>query len=147
MGELAEEHPGSMQHICTELKQEDDEQTRRMATTIMANAFVFQDSLAGGPGKLASIKTLDELRNKDGRISKSVILGEWRSILKVNYWPIFDIARRILESIPTSLSGEIIETLATTAEHLLESQLMHSHDLMGALFQRLIADRKFLAAY
>jgi hypothetical protein len=75
------------------------------------------------------------------------VLSEWRSILKANYWPIFDIARRILEVIPASHSKTIIERLATTATKLLEHRLMRSHDLTGRVFQRLIADRKFLAAY
>jgi hypothetical protein len=65
----------------------------------------------------------------------------------VNYWPIFDIARRILEVIPPADSKLLIERLTKTADRLLENRLMRSHDLTGAVFQRLIADRKFLAAY
>jgi hypothetical protein len=34
-----------------------------------------------------------------------------------------------------------------TADRLLENHLMRSHDLTGAVFQRMIVDRKFLAAY
>src|SRR5215207_1758707 len=44
-------------------------------------------------------------------------------------------------------SKPLIEGLATTANKLLQNRLMRSHDLTGAVFQRLIADRKFLAAY
>lgn len=61
--------------------------------------------------------------------------------------PIFDIARRILEVIPVPSSKSLIECLARTADRLLENRLMRSHDLTGAVFQRLIADRKFLAAF
>ena len=64
-----------------------------------ANAFVFQEGVAGGPAELAEVKSLDELRDGE-TIHKSALLAEWRKILKVNYWPIFDIARRILEVIP-----------------------------------------------
>ena len=144
LGDMAKAHPGAIHRICEELRQEDDEQTRRMATTILANAFVFQESLAGGPGELANVRSLDELR---GGLSKSTILAEWRKILKVNYWPIFDIARRILEVIPLADSKTLIERLAVTTARLVENRLMRSHDLTGAVFQRLIADRKFLAAY
>src|SRR5208282_129360 len=80
-------------------------------------------------------------------LTKSNVLTEWGSILKVNYWPIFDIARRILQHIPTENSKPLIEQMAATAERLLENRLMRSHDLTGAVFQRLISDRKFLAAY
>ena len=49
--------------------------------------------------------------------------------------------------IPSANSGLLIEGLAETADKLLQNRLMRSHDLTGAVFQRLIADRKFLAAY
>ena len=147
LSEIAEAHPGAIQKICEYLCQEDDEQTRRMASTILANAFVFHENLAGGPGKLASVKSLDELRGTDKGLTKSAVLAEWRRILKVNYWPIFDIARRILEVIPAAPSKALIDRIATTASNMLENYMMRSHDLTGAVFQRLIADRKFLAAY
>ncbi len=143
---LASSHPAALQKIAESLKQEDAEQTRRMATTILANAFIFQESLSNGPGDLADVKSLDQLLGEDG-LSKSKVLAEWRKILKVNYWPIFDIARRILEVIPADISRTIIERLKETADALLKNRLMRSHDLTGAIFQRLIADRKFLAAY
>ena len=145
--EMAKAHKGSIHKISEELCQEDGDQTRGMAGTILANAFVFHETLAGGPGELAEVNSLEQLRGSSGGLSKSGILDEWRKILKVNYWPIFDIARRILEVIPTGDSKVLIESLALTAERLLQNQLMHSHDLTGAVFQRLIADRKFLAAY
>ena len=80
-------------------------------------------------------------------LTKSAVLAEWRKILRVNYWSIFDIARRILEHTPTVVSGRLVAILAQTAIRLLEHRLMRSHDLTGAVFQRLIADRKYLAAY
>ncbi len=147
LNEVASAHPGAMPVICTELRQQDGEQTRRMAMTIVANAFVFHESLARGPGELGEVRTLDELRGMSGGLSKSAVLSEWRKILDVNYWPIFDIARRILEVIPSDNVGSLIQHLAATAGQLTESRLMRSHDLTGAVFQRLIADRKFLAAY
>ena len=146
VGEMAHDHPGAMQEICKELRQHDDEQTRRMAATILANAFVFQEGLARGPGQLSQVLSVDELR-ASGTLTKFAVLIEWRKILKVNYWPIFDIARRILEVVPASDTKLLIERLTTTADKLVENHLMRSHDLTGAVFQKLIADRKYLAAY
>lgn len=145
--EMAKGHFGAIHKISEALHQEDGEQTRRMATTILTNAFVFHENLAGGPGKLSEIKSLSELRGSSGGLSKSRVLSEWSKILEINYWPIFDIARRILEHIPTADSKALVAHLASTADRLLENRLMRSHDLTGAVFQRLIADRKFLAAY
>ena len=50
--DMAINHPGAMGKICEELRQQYGEQTRRMATTILANALVFQESLAHGEGGL-----------------------------------------------------------------------------------------------
>ncbi len=146
LADMAHDHPGAMYEICKELRQHDDEQTRRMATTILANAFVFQHSLARGPGQLSQVLSIEELRGS-GTLTQFAVLNEWRRILKVNYWPIFDIARRILEVIPVSHTKSLIDRLTTTADKLVENRLMRSHDLTGAVFQKLIADRKFLAAY
>lgn len=143
---MVDSHAGAIQKISDELRQENGEQTWRMASAILANAFVFHESLAGGPGNLAAIRSLEELKG-DGNLTKSSILAEWKKVLQINYWSIFDIARRILEHTPGGISKAVVETMARTAAKLLEHRLMRSHDLTGAVFQRLIADRKFLAAY
>jgi hypothetical protein len=145
--DMAIAHPGAMKKICEELRQQDNEQTRRMATTILANALVFHESLARGEGDLYEVRTLDELRGKRGGVNKGETLEDWKRILKVNYWPIFDIARRILEVIPADTTRPLLESLVNTATELVANHMMRSHDLTGAVFQRLIADRKFLAAY
>ncbi|HET9283179.1 MAG TPA: hypothetical protein VFR24_14560 [Candidatus Angelobacter sp.] len=141
--DIAKENGEAIEKIAKQLFQEDGEQTRRMAATILANAFVFHESLAG---KLKGVNSIDELRGSK-KLTKAAILAEWQKILKVNYWPIFDIARRALEVIPVAESKYLIERLAETADKLLENRLMRSHDLTGAVFQRMIVDRKFLAAY
>ena len=82
-----------------------------------------------------------------GLLSQKSVLEEWERILAINYWPIFDIARKIFGHVPVQHSMPLIERFAATADSLLEKSLMRSHDLTGAVFQRLIADRKFLAAY
>ena len=147
LNDMSIAHPGALNKICEELRQQDGEQTRRMATTILANALVFHESLARGEGGLYEVRTLYELRNKRSGVSKNEMLEDWKRILKVNYWPIFDIARRILGVIPIDTASPLLERLVTTADELVADHMMRSHDLTGAVFQRLIADRKFLAAY
>ena len=46
LGEMHAKFPIAIDHIAEELRQEDGEQTRRMAAAIITNAFVFQESLA-----------------------------------------------------------------------------------------------------
>lgn len=147
LSDVAVQHPGSVQEICKHLRQEDSEQTRRMAMAILTNALLFEESVAHGPGALGSVRTRDELRALPGGMNKQVVIAEWKKILAVNYWAIFDIAKRMLSVLPAQDARAIIERLAATADELIEARLLRSHDLTGAVFQRLIADRKFLAAY
>jgi hypothetical protein len=58
LDEMSESHVGAIKSICNELRQAAGEQTLRMATTILANAFVFQETLAGGPGLLEDVSRL-----------------------------------------------------------------------------------------
>ena len=115
--------------------------------TILANAFIFHVNLAGGPGELAQVRTLERLRADKSRLYKADLRREWEKILRVNYWSIFDIARRILLDTPTRRSSEILDELDQMAQELVSQDIMRSHDLTGTVFQRLIADRKFLAAF
>jgi len=68
--DMAMAHPGAIKRICEELRQHDSDQTRRMATTILANALVFHESLAHGEGDLYEVRTLDELWGKRGGVNK-----------------------------------------------------------------------------
>ncbi len=147
LNELAKDYPQALQNIADELQQQDSPQTRRMAILILINAFIFHEHLAGSRGALGEVRNTAELRWASSSLSKTAILDEWQKILQVNYWSIFDIARRILEKLPATQSGKLFAQLANTAYILLENNLVRSHDLTGTVFQRLIADRKFLAAF
>ena len=142
----AKRYPGRVQLMADHLRQQNTAQTRRMAVTILANAFIFHEHLAGGPG-LAHIRSLDDLLESQSGAMKQQFMQEWRRILDVNYWPIFDISRRILQCVPTRDSIALLNQLASTARELVALNLMRSHDLTGTVFQRLIVDRKFLAAF
>ena len=129
--------------IADRLHQEDGGQTHRMAMTVITNALVFHENLAGSHG----IVPPGSLRTPSGRFSSVAVQDEWRKILNVNYYPIFDIARQILELIPEGLAADVLGTLAATAQELIREGVTRSHDLSGVVFQRLIADRKFLATF
>ena len=67
--------------------------------------------------------------------------------LEINYWPIFAIARSILRQLPAGDAAAILSGLRLTAETVDASGVDNSHDLTGRVFQRLIADRKYLATF
>ena len=137
------EQPDVRQKIADYLHQEAGEQTLRMAMAIVANAITFHTVIAGS----YRVRTLDELRTSTGRLSKRRVLEEWRRILRINYWPIFHIAQQIIRVVPDVPAASILNTLAEVSSELAASGVTSSHDLSGRMFQRLIADRKFLATF
>ena len=129
--------------IVEHLKQPYSDQTLRMAATILVNALVFHQNLAGHHG----VRNLDQISN-DGVLTQADVLDEWRKILGVNYWSIFKIASDLLLSVnPPGMAVEALRVMKDTADRLVALGVSQSHDLSGTVFQRLIADRKFLATF
>ena len=145
-GELRETAgPHALKKMAQFLHQEDGEQTSRMAMAIVANALVFHTAIVGAHG----IATIDELRIP-GRndVSKSRLLECWQHILdNINYYPIFRIASDLLLPIPDGTANAVLNRLAQAASDLAGLGATTLHDLSGRMFQRLIADRKFLATF
>ncbi len=141
------------QSVADLLGQIDDEagQTRRMAMTVIVDALVFHAALAEAEmvvsgTALRSVKSPTESRSR-GSFRPTHILDEWERILEVNYWPIFHTAGEIVRILPTQVAAAILDVLWETTEDLIVGGVTKSHDLTGVVFQRLIADRKFLATY
>ena len=141
------------------LEQTDDPggQTRRMAMTVIVNALVFHEALAqadfqvGPEGEERPVRTVEAFRT-DGIFDREALLAEWDEILERNYWPIFGSAKALLDpsrdhALPTESAQVLLAPLWRTAQRLVAGGVTRSHDLTGVVFQRLIADRKFLATY
>ena len=122
------------------LQQEYNEQTCRMAMVILLNALIFQENFSGNNG----IRTVAETRMKG--ICKQDFLDEWKKILQINYWPIFGVAHSILFVISENVAQDILGRLIKISADI-SSKLIFSHDIFGRVFQKLIADRKFLATF
>lgn len=129
------------------LRQESSDQTFRMAATIIINALLFHETVAGGEGGLADVKSIYTMQDKAGGPTKQEVLTEWKKILDVNYWPIFGIARQIVSVIPSAIWQLIFAQAYSTADELLSLNLGKNPDLVGTIFQRLISDRRFLATF
>ena len=136
-------HPDTLGTMAALLCQEDSEQTTRMAIAIMANAICFHAALAGNHG----IPNLSSLHGQGGYPLKAALLNCWRDILRINYWPIFAIASDLLRTIPDRSSPVLLGGLERISEELAGIGSTTMHDLSGRMFQRLIADRKFLATF
>ena len=137
------------------LGQQDDPggQTRRMAMTVVVDALVFHVALAEAQLEVESLGggTRNVLpptaAREHGAFRPTLLLDEWDKILGVNYWPIYHTASQIVGALPTQTAATILNILWETTENLVIGGVTRSHDLTGVVFQRLIADRKFLATY
>ena len=136
------------------LEQTDDAkgQTRRMAMTVLLNALIFHEALAQADFEVWTGTQQRPVLSIDVfcglMLKRTELLEEWRAILHHNYLPIFSTARRLLAPslMPIMTVSDVLQPLCFTAQSLVRSGVTRSHDLMGTVVQRLIADRKFLAA-
>ena len=140
-----QDKPDVVPRLAELLHQTEGEQTTRMAMTIIANALTFQGIIAGAH----NVRNVDELRI-DGTtvLPVGAVLREWEQIVEgINYYPIFDIARRVVLEIPPQIASDILDSLAKVSGEIIALGITSSHDLYGRMFQRLITDRKFLATF
>ncbi|MCY4438342.1 MAG: hypothetical protein OXE05_13555 [Chloroflexi bacterium] len=119
-------------------------QTRRMACAIIANALVFHERIYG---MHTGVKSLNMVCGDDVANPQGEVLAAWQDILDINYWAIFAVARDILMHLPAAEAAQILGRLRHTAQSVSAMGVENSHDLTGRIFQRLIADRKYLATF
>ena len=144
LDEMSKLRPGITTGIARLLGMVDVPQTRRMACAIIANALVFHEHIAGMHTEVDSLATVcgDDVDNPQGEV-----LDAWGGILEINYWAIFAIARDILAQMPSGDAAIILRRLRNTAQSVQAAGVDNAHDLTGRIFQRLIADRKYLATF
>ncbi len=134
---------GVLDMMAEELHQEDSEQTTRMGMAIIASAVICHSALTGHHG----IPPLEKLRSRDGHFYADSFTRCWLKILRTNYWPIFGIAYDLLVTIRAAVFPQVMEQLVKATSRLREIGATSLGDLSGRMFQRLIADRKFLATF
>ncbi len=141
---MAATRPAIATRIAGLLGMADVSQTRRMACAMIANALVFHERLAG---MHAEVRPLHLVCGPLVSNSQTEILAAWSRILDINYWAIFAIARDMVAQLPPDTAAHILGTLRETAQHMTTTGVTNAHDLTGRIFQRLIADRKYLATF
>ena len=144
LDEVHELSPAVARSIAQLLGMTNVPQTRRMACAIMANAMVFHERIAGMHD---GIKPLSLVCGDNVADAKGETLAAWTEILEVNYWAIFAIARDILDQLPAGYADMVLRRLRGTAQAVNAVGVDNAHDLTGRVFQRLIADRKYLATF
>ena len=143
---LGGHHTPVLTRVAESLRQDDGQQTRRMAMAICANALVFQTAVAGTHPEVVGPSD-PSLRTGRGSLSKRQVLSAWSRILQVNYWPIFAVASDLVAALPGAVASEVLDRLVDVAEGMAGLGAVTTGDLAGQMFGRLISDRKFLATF
>ena len=141
--QLVPQRQAVLDDMAEALHQADAEQTSRMAMTIVANALTFHCAISSTHPRIAPFERL----RSAGGLLPGALLTEWETILEINYWPIFEIARRVLAPLPADVFRRVVGDLASVAESLVGIGVTTIQEMTGQLFGRLIADRKFLATF
>ena len=144
LDELAQQRPAIITAIARLLGMSNVPQTRRMACAIVANAMVFHERIAGMHDE---VKPLGLVFGPGVGNPQAEVVEAWTAILKINYWPIFAIAKDILEQLPPDSAAQVLRGLRDTAQTVNATGVDNAHNLTGRIFQRLIADRKYLATF
>ena len=144
LNNMAQLRPFITPEIARLLGMADVPQTRRMACAIIANALVFHQRIAG---MHTDVKPLRLVCGPGVANPQDATLAVWTDILQINYWAIFAIAKDILEQLPAGDAARILAELRDTAHQIDTAGVDNAHDLTGRIFQRLIADRKYLATF
>jgi hypothetical protein len=113
-----------------------------MAALMVINAMVFHDRLSSASISIPLLpKVIPEQRNL-----VSELIDAWTRILEIDYWPVFRTAYDVLAALPYEDGHGFAEHCLRGARNVLAKRVIGRHDLAGQIFNRLVADRKFLAA-
>ena len=135
--------PGTLARVANVFRAPPGDEVAHMAALVIINAMVFQERLAREQEVFRPVVAA----RKGGVFSGAVLLQLWEAILEVDYYPIFIMAKDVVEELSAVEAPGILDECARTAERLLGMGAVGRHDLAGMIFNRLITDRKLLAAY
>ncbi len=135
--------PGTLVRVSRIFGAEPGDEVANMAALVIINAMVFQERLASGEAAYQSTSAA----RVGGIFSRFKLLQMWDHILDIDYYPIFSMARAVVQEFSEVEAAEVLAECARTAATLLGMGAVGRHDLAGRIFNRLISERKLLAAY
>ena len=135
--------PGTLGRVSKIFGTEPSDEAANMAALVIINAMVFQERLASNEVAFQPVSAA----MRDGRFSRLALLQVWEHILGIDYYPIFSMARDVVQELSEVEATDVLGECATTAATLLGMGAVGRHDLAGRIFNRLISERKLLAAF
>ena len=135
--------PGTLGRVSKIFGADPGDEAANMAALVIINAMVFQERLASNEVAFQPVS----VAIRDGRFSRMTLLQVWEHILSIDYYPIFSMARDVVRELSEVEATEVLGECARTAAALLGMGAVGRHDLAGRIFNRLISERKLLAAF
>ena len=135
--------PGTLGRVSKIFGADPGDEAANMAALVIINAMVFQERLASNEVAFQPVSAA----MRDGRFSRMTLLQVWEHILSIDYYPIFSMARDVVRELSEVEAAEVLGECARTAAVLLGMGAVGRHDLAGRIFNRLISERKLLAAF
>lgn len=135
-------HEGTMYRISKVLDREPSDEVAHVAALMFINAMSFHDRISG----LVSDIPYPPFISNSGNLAVQ-LRQVWSVILEKDYWPIFRTAYDLMCSMPVPDAYQFSMACRRTVDDLAKLPIAKRHDLAGQIFNRLVADRKFLAAF
>ena len=135
--------PGTLARVAKVFGADPTDEAANMAALVVINAMVFQERLAN---KEVAFQPVSASLRPEG-FSRNLLLQTWDYILGIDYYPIFSMARSVVSELSEVEAAEVLSECARTAATLLGMGAVGRHDLAGRIFNRLISERKLLAAF
>ena len=144
LDEMAAKRKAAARRIAQIMEMPDSKQSRRIACSVLANAMIFQDKLAG---VAEHYQQVSETSGPEEQNPKRQTIEMWNKILEDNYWPIFAIAKDVLEAVVNEHAAPLLRILTIAVEQVAATGIENTRDLAGQVFQKFVEDREYLAAY
>ena len=135
--------PGTVGRVAQIFGAEPDRDVANMAALVIINAMIFQERLASNETAYQPVGRAIQ----GGHFSRMKLLQAWEQILEIDYYPIFSMARDMVQEFSDVEAAAVLGECAETAAVMLSMGAVGRHDLAGRIFNRLISERELLAAY
>ena len=125
----------------------DDSDPAATCALVWLNALLFQQLLAANllPANMPAPHHNTAIPVPQANASVDDTLEDWDFILSINWYPIFELARKSLTQISKFRADQALSGLRACASDMAQNQAIRRHDIAGRIFHRLLNSRKFLA--
>ena len=115
--------------------------------SIWLNSVLFKELLAVqlDPSTLPQEFQLIGISRPDLEQGATHLAQQWKTILEINWFPTFHVARERLNRIPGGIATLALDVLEPSAKSIADARTNERHDIAGRILHRLLDTRKCVA--